>query len=185
MNVPLPALTEKVAAASSDLLTTKEACALLRCARSTLYALFHRKEVKKAKIGGAMLAEESAGMLYRDADAGGKMTPPTAHSDLADLLHLLAVRITKGESVRDVVDYCRRRVETASCAELPSVKAPTKLSALLTTEEAAEYLGVHRNTLARLWKRKKVKHKTSAGNRVMWRRSELDAYLERQTRAAR
>lgn len=37
----------------SDLLTTKEACALLRCAPSTLYAMFHRKLFKRAKIGGA------------------------------------------------------------------------------------------------------------------------------------
>jgi excisionase family DNA binding protein len=74
-----------------------------------------------------------------------------------------------------------QRIQLASTLlKSKEVKLPT----LLTTAEAAEYLRCHRATLNALWHARKLR-KTKVGSRAMWRRSELDAYLDRQTRAAR
>jgi excisionase family DNA binding protein len=74
-----------------------------------------------------------------------------------------------------------QRVQLASTLlKSKEVKLPT----LLTTAEAAEYLRCHRDTLNALWHAQKLK-KTKVGSRAMWRRSELEAYIEKQTRAAR
>jgi excisionase family DNA binding protein len=66
MNAPSPALTGNAAAAStvalpqskrippsSDLLTSVEAAAYLRCHRITLYKLWHARKLKMVKIGGS------------------------------------------------------------------------------------------------------------------------------------
>jgi excisionase family DNA binding protein len=60
----------------------------------------------------------------------------------------------------------------------------TKLPVMLTTKQAAEYMGCSERTVTALHKRKAFK-KTKVGRCTRWRRSELDAYLDKQTRAAR
>ncbi len=109
---------------------------------------------------------------------------PDPAADLAYLLQLLAVLIAKGESVRDVVDFCRRRVETASGAVGPSANAPTKTHALMTTKEACDLLRCARSTLYAMYHRRELK-KTKIGGQTRWARRELDRYIDRQTKGAR
>jgi excisionase family DNA binding protein len=120
------------------------------------------------------------------------MTPPAISSDLADLLQLLAALIAKGESVRDVLDYCRGRVETAPVAgrtllaperPTPAVNAPAKTSDLMTTKEACALLRCARSTLYAMFHRQEVK-KAKVGGATRWRKSQLERYIEMQTRGA-
>jgi excisionase family DNA binding protein len=120
------------------------------------------------------------------------MTTPAAAADLAALLQLLAGLIANGESVRDVLDYCRGRGETTSGPETPgvpdrvglTVKPPTKSPALLTTAEACQVLRCTRSTLYALFHRGSVK-KTKIGGATRWRKSHLERYIEQQTKGAR
>jgi excisionase family DNA binding protein len=48
-----PALQSKRTPPSSDLLTSVEAAAYLRCHRITLYKLWHRRQLQMVKVGGS------------------------------------------------------------------------------------------------------------------------------------
>jgi excisionase family DNA binding protein len=58
---------------------------------------------------------------------------------------------------------------------------PAVVSPLLTTYEACAYLRCARSTLDKRFRRKQIK-RTKLGRSVMWRRSELDSYLDRNTK---
>jgi excisionase family DNA binding protein len=65
-----------------------------------------------------------------------------------------------------------------------TMQTETKTPALLTTREAAQYLRVSERTVTALWKRRAFR-KTKVARATRWKRSELDAYLDRQTRGPR
>jgi excisionase family DNA binding protein len=66
----------------------------------------------------------------------------------------------------------------------PQSKRTPPSSDLLTSPEAAAYLRCHRITLYKLWHARKLKM-VKVGGSTRWRRSELDRFIDRQTRAAR